>query len=120
MEFFINKKATLPILRVELIDDGKNDNSDFYEKIQNANIYFTMTNIVDGVKKIAKKQAFLEPKDSCFEEFYICYQFNERETNCGGRYIAQFEIEFLDGCGILILPIREELYINVVDSWIKK
>ena len=35
MEFFINKNSTLPKLKMELVNDGRNDFRKFYEKIQN-------------------------------------------------------------------------------------
>ena len=124
MEFFINKNATLPKLKLELIKDGRNDFNKFHDKIQNANITFTMTDIVTGVKKIACKSAGIEevlPKNNCIcEEFYLTYQFTPKETSVAGRYSAQFEIEFLDGSGTLIVPIREELYVNVLEGSIKK
>jgi hypothetical protein len=50
MEFFINQYATLNILKLELIQDGRNDFQKFFEKIQNSDIFFTMTDIVTGVK----------------------------------------------------------------------
>jgi hypothetical protein len=37
-----------------------------------------------------------------------------------GTYIGKFIIEFLDGSGTLIVPIREELIINVLEGSIKK
>ena len=124
MEFFINKNSTLPILKLELIQDGRNDFQRFFEKIQNANIFFTMTDITTGVKKIAKKRASTQlvlPQSDCVgEEYYITYQFTSKETNQGNRYIGQFEIEFLDGTGTLIVPIREELYVNVIEGSIRK
>jgi hypothetical protein len=124
MEFFINKNATLPKLKLELIKDGRNDFNKFHDKIQNANITFTMTDIVTGVKKIACKSAGIEevlPKNNCIcEEYYLTYQFTSKETSVAGRYAAQFEIEFLDGSGTLIVPIREALYVNVLDQGIKK
>lgn len=124
MEFNINKGATLPILKLELINDGRNDYNKFHEKIQNANIYFTMTNITTGVKKIAKKLTDIElvlPQSDCVgEEYYIIYQFTERDTLIAGRYIGQFTIDFLDNSGELIVPIKEQLYINVLDADIKK
>lgn len=124
MEFFINKNATLPKLKLELIKDGRNDFNKFHDKIQNANITFTMTDIVTGVKKIACKSAGIEevlPKNNCIcEEYYLTYQFTPKETSVAGRYAAQFEIEFLDGSGTLIVPIREELFVNVLEGSIKK
>jgi hypothetical protein len=124
MEFFINKNATLPKLKLELIKDGRNDFNKFHDKIQNANITFTMTDIVTGVKKIACKSAGIEevlPKNNCIcEEYYLVYQFTTKETSVAGRYAAQFEIDFLDGSGTLIVPIREELFVNVLEGSIKK
>jgi hypothetical protein len=124
MEFHITKTATLPILKLELIRDGRNDYQKFHEKIQNADIYFTMTDVITGVKRIARKLANIQlvlPQSDCVgEEFYIIYQFTKKETSLAGRYVGQFEIEFLDGTGVLIAPIREELYINVIEGSIKK
>lgn len=124
MEFHINKNSTLPVLKLELIQDGRNDFYKFHEKIQNATILFTMTDIITGVKRIAKKVAGIEqvePMSSCVgEEFYLVYQFTEKETSLAGRYVGQFDITFLDGSGNLIVPIREELFINILDGSIKK
>ncbi len=124
MEFFINKNSTLPVLKLELIDDGRNDFHRFYELIQNADIYFTMSDVVTGVKKIAKKRTGIQlilPQSDCVgEEYYLIYQFTQKETQNAGRYVGQFEIDFLDGSGILIVPIREELFINVLEGSIKK
>ena len=123
MEFFINKGATLPVLKLELIQDGRNDFEKFFEKIQNANIYFSMSDVVTGVKRIGLKSAALSlvtPESCVAEEYYLTYQFSSHETNKAGRYIGQFNIEFLDGTGTLIVPIKDELYINVLDGGIKK
>ncbi len=123
MEFYINKHATLNKLKLELIQDGRNDFHKFHEKVQNANIYFTMTDVITGVKKIAKKLAgieLVEPTSCVGEEYYLAYQFNSKETSVAGRYVGKFEIDFLDGSGTLIVPIREELFINVLDGSIKK
>lgn len=58
MEFSINKSSTLPVLKMELIQDGRNDFYKFYDKVQNANITFTMTDIITGNIKIAKKTSY--------------------------------------------------------------
>lgn len=123
MEFFINKGASLPILKLELIQDGRNDFHNFFEKVQNAIIYFSMSDVVTGVKKIGRKTAGLSlitPINCVGEEYYIVYQFSENDTNKAGRYVGKFTIEFLDGSGTLIAPIREELFINVLEGSIKK
>lgn len=123
MVFNINKNATLPQLKLELINDGRNDFRKFHEQIQNANIFFTMTDINTGVKKIAKKITGVVQKlpENCVgEEFYIVYNFTSRDTSVAGNFVGQFEIEFLDGSGLLIVPIQENLYINILDNGIKK
>jgi len=123
MEFFINKNSTLPVLKLELIRDGRNDFQKFFELIQNADIYFTMSDVVTGVKRIAKKSTGVQlvtPASCVGEEYYLIYKFTEKETSVAGRYVAQFDIEFLDGSGTLIVPIRESLYVTVLDHGIKK
>jgi len=57
MNFHINKNATLPILKMELIKDGRYSFREFHDKLQNSNIFFSMADIVTGVKKIGKKPA---------------------------------------------------------------
>lgn len=123
MEYFINKGSTLPLLKLELIQDGRNNFRDFFDKIQNANIYFSMSDVTTGVKKIGRKVAgtqLVVPIDCVGEEYYIVYQFTENDTIKPGRYVGKFTIEFLDGSGTLIAPIREELFINVLEGSIKK
>lgn len=124
MDFSINKNSTLPVLNMELIKDGRYTYKEFNDKIQNANIYFTMANIETGVKVIGKKSVKLTPKDQyngCKEEeYYLTYQFSAKETSKPGTYVANFIVEFLDGTGTLVVPIREELYVHILDGSIKK
>jgi len=135
MDFYINKNATLPVLKLELIQDGRNDFHKFFELIQNADIYFTMTDVITGVKKIAKKKAGTDlviPTNCVGEEYYLTFQFNEKQTSQGGRYVGQFEIDLspitvsggtienYNVSGKLLVPIREELFINILDGSIKR
>ena len=124
MDFYINKNATLPILKLELIQDGINNYTKFFDLVQNANIYFSMTDINTGIKKISRKATGLLPKteyEGCsIEEYFLSYNFTSKDTNKEGTYIGQFLIEFLDGTGSLIVPIREELLIHVLEGSIKK
>lgn len=125
MDFYINKGATLPMLIMELIQDGRNDYKQFHEKIQNADITFSMWDVETGVKKIGCRPATClcktcDGSDCNEEQYYIAYQFRERDTDRVGTYVGKFEIEFLDGSGTLIVPIREELFIHVLGGSIKK
>ncbi len=122
MDFYINKNSTLPIMKLDVIQDGRNDAKEMYELIQNSNIYFSMSELTTGVKVIGKRPALCIPKYSeCgYDEYYIGYQFSERETKKPGTYVGQFTIEFLDEYGPLIVPIKEELFIHVLEGSIKK
>lgn len=124
MDFHINKGASLPILKMELIKDGRYNYKEFHDKIQNSEITFCMKNIVDGSVKIGNKPAICILKNEyngCEdEEYYLAYQFTKKDTSKPGTYVGDFKINFLDGSGTLIVPIREELYIHVLDGSIKK
>ena len=121
MEFFINKDSTLPKLKMHLVNDGRNDFNLFYEKIQNATITFSMYDVETKLKRIACSNATIEQQISndCEDDetsiYYIVFQFTEKQTKKVGRYNGYFTITFLDGTGTLIAPIRDELYINVLD-----
>ena len=111
MEFFINKDSTLPPLKMELINDGRNDFRMFYEKIQNATIQFNMYDVKTNLKRIAKSSAEIELKcESCEiggdePQYYIVYKWRDRDTIKPGQYTGEFTITFLDGSGTLIAPI---------------
>ena len=122
MDFYINKNSTLPIMKLDVVQDGRYDVKKIYELIQNSNMYFSMSELDTGVKVIGKKPALCiaKPSDCGYDEYYIAYQFSERETKKSGTYVGQFTIEFLDGYGTLIMPIREELYIHILGGSIKK
>lgn len=124
MDFFINKGSTLNMLKMELIQDGRNDYKDFHEKIQNSNIYFSMVDVDTGLIKVAKQPAGCmlntDVSEDSAEEYFITYQWRVKDTNRAGVYRGQFTIEFLDGSGTLIVPIREQLYIHVLEGDIKK
>ena len=86
MEFFINKDSNLPPLKMELINDGRNDFRMFFEKIQNATIKFNMWDVKNNVKRIANSPASIELKcEDCdiggdSPEYYIVYNWSDRDT----------------------------------------
>ncbi len=122
--FFLKKDSTLPHLRLSLIDDGRNTFRHFNESIQNADVRFTMTNIDTNVKKVSNApcEIRLADKDTCDEEYVICYEWKKRDTNESGSFEGVFEIDFKDGVksndtvqpkGLLNMPIRERLLITI-------
>jgi len=50
-------------------------------------------------------------------EYYIFYRFREQDTNTPGRYQGEFSIYLNDDCAELIVPIRDNLFININDSF---
>jgi hypothetical protein len=122
MNFYIKKGADLPILKVEPIKDGRSDYKKFMEDLESSTILFSMVDSKSGVYKIANADAYLVAKETVEPtptiEYYIYYQFKKRETNTPGIYKGEFLIR--NENGDLILPLREELTIIVLDSFIKK
>jgi len=122
-EFYIKKDSLLPILRMELIEDGRHDYNKFHELIQNSNITFTMVNRETGVTKIAKAPAYIKARENggCVEQYVICYDWKKRDTKEEGNYIGEFNIEFGElknddydyPTGNLRIPIREDLLIVI-------
>lgn len=123
-EFFINEGAVLPVLRMELINDGRYTFDKFYNAIQNAKVTFSMRNADTGLLKVSKaKCEVLEVEDSgCEEKFIIQYTWKKRDTNEKGKYVGMFDIEFLGGLveagvnyneGLLKSPIASDLVIYV-------
>ena len=121
MEFYIAQNSTLPVLKMELDYNGKSSMEEFNSIIENSSIFFSMKNVVDGNYKILNKKAgftnkvFIEPNSKV--EYYIYYKFNLRDTNKVGRYEGEFI--FINDDGTLILPIKEKLYINIVENFIR-
>lgn len=125
MTFYIKQNSVLPILRMELIEDGRHSFRSFHESIQNADVTFTMTNVDTNVVKIANGKCDVQKRmvDSCEEQYVICYEWKARDTKETGAFKGVFTINFgkitsEDGTeyptGKLLMPIREELDIVVL------
>lgn len=127
MDFFIKKNATLPLLKMQVVQDGRSDYQGFMESLADATISFTMINEATGIPKIVSRPAYiveligLDP--NALPEYYVYYRFTKRDTNTVGRYIGQFLIKYNQGLlggpqGDLIVPLRDELFINIQESFI--
>ena len=121
MEFFIKKNATLPVLKMQVVKDGRSGYLQLMQDLEVSTIFFTMVEAETGIPKIVSAPAeivnLILPEGSD-PEYYIYFKFTARDTNTPGRYQGQFLIK--NDEGNLILPIREELYINVQDSFISE
>ena len=52
MEFFIKKNATLPLLKLQVVKDGRSDYNNFMELLETSTIFFSMVNSETGIPKI--------------------------------------------------------------------
>lgn len=117
-------QKVLPILCMMVINDGRHDFHKFHEKIQNAEITFSMIENDSGVFKIVNSPAFIKKiGDTCCEDQYlVCYQFRKRDVQVPGTFKGFFTIRFNDDLkndeyeypeGVLKVPIRDDLWIVV-------
>ena len=121
MEFYIAQNSTLPILKMELDFNGKSSIEGFNSVIENSSIFFSMKDVGNGNFKILNKKAgftnkiFVEPNAKV--EYYIYYKFSLFDTNKVGRYEGEFTL--ISDDGTLVLPIKDNLYINIVENFIR-
>jgi len=122
MEFFIRQGATDPILKMRLVDDGKNDKSSFNDLLENSDITFEMVDHKTGEPEILNGTCLITTRNKKYnqttDEYYITYRFADGQTNKPGKYEGKITIQFLDAnsspTNKLIVPIREKLFINII------
>lgn len=127
-EFYINQHSVNPVLRMELICDGRYDykKSDLFNKsIQNATVTFSMKNISNDILKISKAKAdiVVAADMTCETKHLLQYTWKERDVKEKGVYEGWFEIIFNEDIyeenvifpkGKLIVPIEDKLIINII------
>jgi hypothetical protein len=120
MEFFIKKNATLPLLKMQVVKDGRSDYNNMMDLIEESAIFFSMVDIDTGIPRISTRPAgfvnkvLLDPNAD--PEYYVYYQFSSFDTRKEGRYEGQFLLR--NDQGTLILPLRDKLFINIQESFI--
>lgn len=123
MDFFIRQYATSPLLVLRVVKDGRNDFNRLHEMLDNSCIKFAMMDTECGTYKIAHKNAGYIKYETIHpdspEEFMIFYRWSSTDTNTPGRYKGEFRIKFYETGEELIVPIREDLFINVLPSFSK-
>ncbi len=117
MEFHIRQGATDPILKMRMIDDGKNDKSSFNDMLASGcTITFDMYNVTTEEPLILGSECLLTNRTKKYnyttDEYYITHRFTTEHTSQAGRYEGKVTITFDNG-NILILPVKEKLYINI-------
>jgi hypothetical protein len=121
MEFFIRQGASDPILKMWLIDDGKNDKSGFNDLLESCDITFDMYDSKTGEPEILNSDCLITTRDKKYnqttDEYYITHRFTESQTSKIGKYEGKITIQFLDTnlnpTTKLILPVKEKLFITV-------
>ena len=121
MEFFIRKDSIEPVLKMQLIQDGRNDFRKFYQGLENAMLSFSMKKVDTGEYVILNKAAGIVQKTEIDPindpEYYIYYRWQPTDVMEAGRYQGQFLIEFLTDGTQLVAPVREDLYVNIQESF---
>ena len=127
-EFFIRKGSVNPVLRMELIKDGRYDfkKSMIDNAIQDSVVKFYMKDAETDLLKVAKADAdiVLAQEEGCEEKYILQYKWKERDTKKEGTYEGWFEINFNGNLkeegvdypsGKMIVPIQEKLQIVILD-----
>ena len=98
MEFFIRKGATDPLLKLRLVDDGRNDKSSLNDLLENADIRFDMINIETEIPEILGGQCLLTTRtknyDQTTEEYYITYRLTSEQTKEVGKFEGIVNVQF--------------------------
>ena len=128
MEFIIKKGSVNPVLRMELIKDGRYDfkKAMIDNALQDSVVKFYMKDVETGLLKVAKADAdiVLAQEEGCEEKYILQYKWKERDTKKEGTYEGWFEINFNGNLkeegvdypsGKMIVPIQEKLQIVILD-----
>lgn len=113
MEFFIKKGATLPLLKLNVVDNGRNQYDNFLNTLDLSALFFSMTNVDSGIPKIINRPAGV---GGTYPNYFLYYQFQNSDTTKEGRFEGEFIIRNNDGT--YILTLGEKLFINVTESFI--
>ena len=121
MEFFIRQGASDPILKMRMIDDGKNDKSSFNDLLENSEITFDMYDYNTGEPIILAAPCNITTRTKLYnqttDEYYIVYRFTSEQTLTAGKFEGKVNVQFrdisLNPTNLLILPVKEKLYINI-------
>jgi|694.fasta_scaffold16072_9 hypothetical protein len=109
MEFFIRKNATLPIIEVDIIKDGKLDYNYQKTQLSASTIYFSMKDVETGFYRITNGLCAFDT-----ETYSVYYQFTKKNTRAVGRFEGEFKITTSQGT--IVLPLRDSLYVTILDS----
>jgi hypothetical protein len=79
MEFYIKKNATLPVLKMQVVKDGRAGYLQLMEDLEVSTIFFSMIDVETGIPKIvsapAEIVALIMAEDGAPTEYYIYFNF---------------------------------------------
>lgn len=118
MEFYIKQNSTLPILKMEIIKDGRSDFNLNSFLSASTTFLISLYDKSNDTFLFASKECFVTSEYSDFEYknlYYLNYQFTNKDTQKTGKYEVQISITSEQG--VILLPLQEKYYVNVVDSF---
>ena len=114
MNFFIKQNSTLPVIKLKIFRDGRTSFQDFNNLLTGSTITFSLKDVDNNTFRIIDDTANLEIINTGDGyEFYVYYQLSKKITKKVNSYIGEFKIS--NNQGELILPIRNQLVVNVIE-----
>ena len=84
MEWFIKKGATLPLLKVNVIKDGRSDYNRSMKFLSETDVFFSMVDTETNIPRITTRPAGLmskiAPLTASTSDYYVYYQFTPFDT----------------------------------------
>lgn len=122
MDFLIKENATLPILKMKVVENNEMNVQELKKRMENVAITFSMIDSLTGRYVISNKSGGVYiNNDSINEEIIVYYEWDKRDTKKAGLYLGEFIIDFFDENGNengkLLFPIREKLFIHIQESF---
>lgn len=119
MNFYIKKNSTLPVLSVEITVDEGTTFRTTNDSFSSSTITFSMKEEDTDRFTIIGKSVEVKEKyttgDSPFKSYFLETQFTKKETKKIGSFEGVFKI--VNDNGTEILPINENIIINIIDSF---
>jgi hypothetical protein len=117
MEFYIKKNSTLPVLKMEIIKDGRSDFNLNYFLDTNNIFLISLYDKLNDKFLFASKECYVTSEIDLNNNilYYINYQFTNKDTLKEGRYEVQISVPSEQG--IILLPLQDKFYVNILNSF---
>ena len=118
MEFYIKQNSTLPVLKMEIIKDGRSDFNLNSFLSASTTFLISLYDRHSDTFLFASKECYVTTEYSDFEGknlYYLNYQFTNKDTKKIGRYEVQVSIPSENG--VTVLPLMDKYFVNVLESF---